>query len=108
MKKNDGARKGLYIGAGMGLALFAIMGLLPGSFIGGVVGLNVAGKIMGLPLDTSVLPRVIIAVFMGMGVMVSAIVFTVGLSMAGWAVGHMIDALKYRPQQNIAVVVKEE
>ena len=48
--EKDIAKKGLYVGAGAGLVLFAIIGLLPGSFIGGVVGLNIAGSIFGYPV----------------------------------------------------------
>jgi hypothetical protein len=37
------ARKTAYIGAGAGLVLFALFGLMPGSLLGGAMGLNIAG-----------------------------------------------------------------
>ncbi|MBS1125621.1 MAG: hypothetical protein H6Q98_559 [Nitrospirae bacterium] len=48
--KNSIAKKGAYIGAGAGLVLFAIFGLLPGSLLGGAMGINIAGWMFGLPL----------------------------------------------------------
>ena len=94
MKTNRMAKKGLYIGAGIGLVLFAIIGLLPGSFIGGVIGINIAGSIFGTPLSTSLLPRIIVGASMVMGVCIAGMVFVVGSSIAGWLVGHVIDTVK--------------
>ena len=45
------ARKTAYVGAGAGLVLFALFGLLPGSILGGAMGLNIAGWLFGLPLE---------------------------------------------------------
>ena len=41
--KNTLSRKAAYIGAGAGLVLFAIFGLLPGSLLGGAAGIKFAG-----------------------------------------------------------------
>lgn len=94
MKTGTTARKTAYIGAGAGLVLFAIMGLLPGSFIGGVVGLNIAGGIFGLPLSSALLPRLIVGLSMLIGVFVSALMFISGASIAGWLIGYVIDSLR--------------
>ncbi len=102
MKNNRGlhanagemAKKGLYTGIGAGLVLFALIGLLPGSFIGGVVGLTIAGGIFGLPVSASVLPRLIVAVSMIFGVMLAGLVFVVGGALLGWLTGHVIDAVR--------------
>jgi len=91
--EKDIAKKGLYIGAGAGLVLFAIIGLLPGSFIGGVVGLNIAGIIFGYPVGPQIAARVIVAASMLFGILVSGIVFTAGLSFVGWAIGYAIESL---------------
>ena len=48
MKEGKYTRKLAYIGAGCGLVLFAIFGLLPGSFLGGVMGLNAYKDIVGV------------------------------------------------------------
>jgi len=91
--EKDIAKKGLYIGAGAGLVLFAIIGLLPGSFIGGVVGLNIAGSIFGYPVGPQIAARAIVAASMLFGILVSGIVFTAGLSFVGWAIGYAIESL---------------
>lgn len=95
MKTGQMARKCLYVGAGVGLTLFALIGLLPGSFIGGIIGLNVAGSIFGFPLHAEVLPRIIVGLSMVLGVMFSAVLFVVGCSLAGWLIGSVVDALRH-------------
>ena len=94
MKTTDTARKAALIGAGAGLVLFAVVGLLPGSFIGGVIGLNIAGSLFGMPVSSALLPRVIVGVSMLLGIFVSAVIFITGLSVAGWLIGHAIDSLR--------------
>ncbi len=94
MKKGEMAKKGLYTGAGAGLVLFALMGLLPGSFIGGVIGINIAGSIFGLPLEATVLPRIIVGASMVMGVMLAGVVFVVGSALIGWLIGHAVDVVR--------------
>ena len=94
MKTNKMAKKGLYIGAGIGLVLFAIMGLLPGSFIGGVIGINIASSLFGTPLSTSLLPRMIVGASMVLGIITAGMVFVVGSSIAGWLLGHAADTVK--------------
>ena len=82
------------MGAGAGLVLFAVFGLLPGSFLGGVMGLKLAGSLFGYPVTSNVLPRVVVAVSMLVGVMVSCIIFVMGSGLAGWAIGTLIDAVR--------------
>ncbi len=95
-KTGEMAKKGLYIGIGAGLVLFALVGLLPGSFIGGVVGLNIAIGILGLPVSPSVLSRLIVGVSMLLGVMLAGVVFVVGSALIGWLTGHVIDTVRER------------
>lgn len=95
MKTREGARKGLYIGAGAGLVLFAILGLLPGSFIGGVIGLNIAGSIFGTPLGTALLPRMVVGASMVLGILVAGVVFVAGTSIIGWLIGSAVDTVKH-------------
>jgi hypothetical protein len=94
MKTGEAAKKGLYVGVGAGLVLFALVGLLPGSFIGGVIGLNIAGSIFGLPVTASLLPRMIVAVSMLLGVLLAGVAFVVGGALAGWLTGYVIDAIR--------------
>jgi hypothetical protein len=104
--EKDIAKKGLYIGAGAGLVLFAIIGLLPGSFIGGVVGLNIAGIIFGYPVGPQIAARVIVAASMLFGILVSGIVFTAGLSFVGWAIGYAIESLMSKKAVEAEVRIK--
>jgi hypothetical protein len=87
-----GGRLGL-VGAGMGLVLFALFGILYGSLLGGIVGLNLAGAIFGSPVEPSVLSRVIIALGMLLGVMISGLIFISGTASIGWLIGTAIERL---------------
>ncbi len=88
------AKRFSYIGAGAGLVLFAVLGLLPGSFIGGVIGLNIAGSLFGMPVSSALLPRLIVGLSMLVGVLVSAVVFIMGATVAGWLIGYAIDSMR--------------
>jgi len=94
MATNDMAKKGLYIGTGMGLVLFVLVGVLPGSFIGGFVGLKIAESMFGPIVAGSILPRLIVAFSMIAGLLMTAFVFVVGLGVLGWTAGYVADALK--------------
>lgn len=88
------SKKLAYMGAGCGVVLFAVFGLLPGSFLGGVMGLNIAGSLLGVPVAPGVLARVIVAASMVVGVMVSGVMFITASSLAGWLIGSVVDGLK--------------
>lgn len=94
MKKGDYTRKLAYMGAGCGVVLFALFGLLPGSFLGGVMGINIAGTILGAPVTSGVLSRLIVAVSMVIGVMVSGIMFITASATAGWLIGTVVDSAR--------------
>ena len=85
------SRKAAYIGAGAGLVLFAIFGLLPGSLLGGAAGIKFAGMLFGLPLEPGVVSKAIVLLSMLVGVMVSGIAIVTATSTAGWLVGNVID-----------------
>jgi hypothetical protein len=93
MKDAGYAKRLMYIGAGCGVVLFAIFGLLPGSFLGGVMGLNIAGTLLGVPVTTGILARLLVAASMVVGVMVSGIMFITASSLAGWVIGTVLDAV---------------
>lgn len=96
--KSDSAdrcsRKAAYSGAGVGLVLFAIFGLLPGSLLGGMLGLKVTGKIFGSPVVVGVLPRVVVGLSMLAGVMIACLVFVAACAFAGWLLGLAMDSFK--------------
>ncbi len=101
-------KKLTYIGAGCGVVLFAVFGLLPGSFLGGVMGLNIAGTLLGLPLTSGVASRLIVAVSMITGVMVSGIMFIIASSIAGWLIGKVIDVITAEKKDLVPVAVKHK
>jgi small-conductance mechanosensitive channel len=89
--KNTIAKKGAYIGAGAGLVLFAIFGLLPGSLLGGAMGINIAGWMFGLPLEPGLISRAIVLVSMLVGVLVAGIVIVTATTTVGWLAGRMLE-----------------
>lgn len=94
MKTRETAKKGLYVGIGTGLVLFVLAGLLPGSLIGGVIGLKIITAVTGAPLGGAVLSRIVLAVSMLAGIMASAVAFIMGPGLAGWTIGYLIDSAK--------------
>ena len=85
-------RNTTYIGAGAGLVLFALFGLLPGSLLGGAMGINIAGWFFGLPLQPGLVARVVILASMLIGVLVSGIVMVTATSTIGWLVGKVLES----------------
>ena len=94
MKDTTYTKKLAYMGAGCGVVLFAIFGLLPGSFLGGVMGLNLAGLIFGTPVGAGLLPRMIVAASMLIGVMVSGTMAIMASTTLGWLIGTVVDTLR--------------
>ncbi len=103
MKDKGYAKKLAYMGAGCGVVLFGVFGLLPGSFLGGVMGLNIAGKLLGVPLASGILSRLIVAASMVIGVMVSGIMFITASSIAGWLIGTVLDAITAEKKEMAAI-----
>ena len=101
--KNTIARKGAYLGAGAGLVLFAIFGLLPGSLMGGAAGINVAGWIFGLPLEPGLISRAIVLVSMLVGVLVAGIVIVTATTTVGWLAGRLVDASVHKAEEKEAM-----
>jgi hypothetical protein len=94
MKDTTYTKKLAYMGAGCGVVLFAVFGLLPGSFLGGVMGLNIAGLLFGIPVSAGLLPRMIVAASMVVGVMVSGMMFIMASTTLGWLIGTIVDTVK--------------
>jgi hypothetical protein len=92
MQSREMAKKTAYIGAGVGLAVFVMIGLLPGSLLGGSLGISLAGSVFGLPLQSDLMPRVIVAVSMFLGVLISGMIFVSCGTFIGWMMGRAIDA----------------
>ncbi len=91
MRHGEMANKGIYVGTGIGLVLFLLVGMFPGSLIGGAAGLYISNLLMGGAVVSTLIPRMIVALSMVAGVIGSAALFVIGTSVAGWAVGTAIE-----------------
>jgi hypothetical protein len=96
------SRKTAYIGAGAGLVLFAVFGLLPGSLLGGVAGIKLAGLFFGLPLDPGIVSRVIVLASMLVGVVVAGIIFITATSTLGWLIGSILEGSEQEKASDVA------
>ncbi|MBI5190564.1 MAG: hypothetical protein HZA22_07800 [Nitrospirae bacterium] len=91
--KDQMGRKYGLVGAGVGLVMFALFGLLQGSLIGGAIGLDIVNNVFHTPAGTTLLSRVIVGASMLAGVLVTGIFFVVTCSSIGWLTGHAYGAL---------------
>ena len=94
------ARKTAYLGAGAGIVLFAIFGLLPGSLLGGAAGIKLAGMLFGLPLGSGIISRMIVLASMLVGVMASGVTIVTATATMGWLMGSVLEGT---PSKNTAL-----
>ena len=92
MERIEMSKKGLYVGTGVGLILFVLVGLLSGSFFGGLAGLKIMESITGGPLEATLITRMVVVLSMLAGVVASAVIFIGGMGVLGWAVGFVFEA----------------
>ena len=85
------SRKTAYIGAGAGMVLFAIFGLLPGSLLGGAAGIKISMMLFGLPLNAGIVSRMIVLASMLVGVMASGITIVTATTTLGWLAGTVLQ-----------------
>jgi hypothetical protein len=85
------SRKTAYIGAGAGMVLFAVFGLLPGSLLGGAAGIKLAGMLFGLPLESGIMQRVIVLASMLTGVLASGVTIVTATATLGWLAGAALQ-----------------
>ncbi len=85
------------IGAGIGLALFLALALLPAILYGGYAGLLLAGGIVGTPVQPTFVVRALIVFGMVLGVTGVASLFAVLGAMAGAAVGALTSVTVRKP-----------
>jgi hypothetical protein len=78
------------IGAGIALALFLAIGLLPALLYGGYAGVLLAGGIFGTPVSASLAVRALIVFGMVLGVTAVGSLFAVAGAAAGAAVGVLL------------------
>ena len=95
--KSERSNMGAYLGAGAGTVLFGLYGLLPGSLIGGAMGVNAAGMLFGLPLEPGLLSRMIVLGSMLTGIMISGIMIVTAAASIGWLVGRVASVTVHHP-----------
>ncbi len=96
------SRKAGYIGSGAGLVLFAVFGFMPGSLLGGSMGISLAGLLFGLPLHSGLVPRVIVLACMLVGILVAGIVIVTAASTGGWLVGKLLESTGHQNDSTAA------
>ena len=115
VNKGELMKKSGLVGAGCGVAMFAVFGLFQGALIGGAAGLAVARYIFGETtlqiMANELLPRVVVAASMLAGVLASCAFFVVTGAAAGVAGGWLLSLL-HAPAEGAlsarAVAVSEE
>lgn len=85
------------VGAGIGLALFLAIALLPAMLYGGYAGLLLAGGIFGTPVEPTLLPRALIVFGMVLGVVAIGSLFAVVGAASGAAVGALTSLAATKP-----------
>jgi hypothetical protein len=90
------------IGAGIALAVFLAVGLLPSMLYGGYAGVLLAGGIFGTPVQATILARALIVFGMVMGVVGVGSLFAVMGAVAGAAVGALTSLTVARPAAQAA------
>jgi len=100
--KSTLSRKTAYIGAGAGLVLFALFGLLPGSLLGGAAGIKLAGMFFGLPLDPGIISRAIVLASMLLGIAVAGITIVTATTTLGWLAGRVLEGMAHEKASEAA------
>lgn len=85
------------VGAGIGLALFLAVALLPAVLYGGYAGLLLAGGIFGTPVQATFLVRALVVFGMALGVAGVGSLFAVAGAAAGAAVGALLSLSGRKP-----------
>ena len=85
---------GGYTGAGAGIAVFALYGFLPSSFLGGIVALNMLGAWVSPVATAGVVERFVVALFMGLSVLLAACAAGFAGGACGRLVGTALDRVR--------------
>jgi hypothetical protein len=89
------------VGAGIGLALFLAVALLPAMLYGGYAGVLLAGGIFGTPLQATFLVRALIVFGIVLGVVAVGSLFAVAGAATGAGVGALAGAVR-KPAAEVA------
>ncbi len=90
------------VGAGIGLALFLALALLPAMLYGGYAGVLLAGGIFGTPLQATFLVRALIVFGVVLGVVAVGSLCAVAGAAVGAGVGALAGAVSGKPAAEAA------
>jgi hypothetical protein len=102
------SKKSVYIGAGSGLVIFGLFGLLPNSLLGGAADSKLAGMLFELPLHLGILSRAILFVSMLVGILVAVIVIVTAPPAAAWHLGRMMEAARQVGASELTVMMRNK
>jgi hypothetical protein len=102
------SKKAAYIGAGAGIMLFALFGLLPGSLLGGAAGIKFAGLLFGLPLEPSIISRAIVLTSSLGGVLISGIAIVTASTSTAWLLGKLIGVTSEDKGPDATVLIRNK
>lgn len=91
--RKEMVRMGTKIGAALGGVAFLIFGLIPGFYFGSYGSLIVLKHLMGGPIEPTVFVRMCVAVGILLGIVCVASVSIVVGSIAGTAMGYLVEVL---------------
>ena len=94
------------VGAGVGLALFLGVALLPSLMYGGYAGLMLASGIFGTPVQPGILSSGLVVFGMVLGVFGTAAVFAVAGAAASSAIAHALSSWLPGAQETAAPATK--
>jgi hypothetical protein len=87
--KHNITHKTTYIGAGAGITLFAVFGIVPGIIAGGALGLMAADMLFGASANAGVLRSLMAVSGVMLGIILGGAVFVMASSILGWLVGAL-------------------
>ncbi len=94
------------VGAGLGLAAFLAIALLPALLYGGYAGVLLAGGIFGTPVQATFLVRALIIFGMVLGVVGVGSLFAVGGAACGAAAAVLVRAVPEHESKAARVTAK--
>ncbi|MFN3407061.1 MAG: hypothetical protein ACK40E_04955 [Caldimicrobium sp.] len=95
-------KKGIIIGALVGLVLFIVIGFLPSAYTGGLIGLKLIYLIFGADIiHSGIGSRIVLAFLMIISVVLSGSIFIIGCGTIGWIVGILLKRKKLREKRSV-------
>lgn len=91
---NETIKTGMKIGATVGGLVFLVFGIMPGFYFGSYGSLFLLQKLMGGPVDPTLLVRMVVVMGIGVGIAAAAAVSIVVGGLMGTVLGAAVSAPK--------------